>query len=174
MSLNLQPKGGAADDAGGDDFRARLRKRREHLAKGSTKLFVLPFYDESNEALGGQLLARYRRLSFDEITAVFNGGEDIVAMNAQFLINACDELLFHDESGYHPLVPGHKTTYTINLETEESLATILGVEHLPSAKDQLIAAFGESEFALNDHSGEVHRWMISANASDGEQALGEA
>lgn len=175
MSLNIGPKVGAVEGAdAGLDFRSRLRRRREQLTNGSTKLFVLPFYDTDNEELGGQLLARYRRLSLEESLKILNGDGDIIDRNAQFLIDACDEIVFRDADGYHPLVPGHKTTYTINLETGQSLATILGVEHLDSAREQMVAAFGESEFALSDHSGEVHRWMVSQNASDGEQALGEA
>jgi len=186
MSLNLGPKGpqggAAANAAQPGDYRARLRAAREQLAKGSTKRFVLPGYDADNPVLGGALIVRYRRLLADELTEAFrydrwadeSGKMDFVAANAQFLIDACVDMTIRDDQGDHPLVPGHETTYTINLDSGESLASIMGVDHITEARDQLVAIFGDNELVLNEHSEEVHRWMVSANSADGDQALGEA
>lgn len=177
------PEGAAGQAERPRSARDRLRARREKLAAGSTRLFVLPGYDGANEELGGQLVARYRRMLFDEITEAFrhdrwvdkNGKVDIVAANAQFLVDACVDIFIREPDGtVTPLVDGHPTTYTINLESGESLATILGVEHLPDVRAQLVAAFGDNELALNEHSGEVHQWMVAANDEDGETALGES
>lgn len=180
MSLNLEPKGGgaAARAIESGDFRARLRARREALAKDSTRVFVLPGYDVDNPEMGGwQLVARYRRLTIDERAEIFTAeriNKDVVAANTQFLVEACDEILYRDEHGLHPLVEGHKTTYALDTASGQSLGTILGLDDLPSVRDQIVAAFGENELAVGDHSGEVDRWMVSANDADGDQALGEA
>jgi hypothetical protein len=174
------PAGAAAAAAAPDDLRTRLRRHRAKLAADSTKLFVLPGYDKDNPELGGELLARYRRMGFEELAEAFKGvGESsepgkIVTANAQFLIDCCDEILFRDHSGLRPLVPGAKTTFTINLDTSESLATFLGIENRPTARDQLVEVFGGNELTVNQHSGDVHRWMISANRADAQAALGEA
>lgn len=171
--------GAAAQDNGAAGVRARLRAARERLAQGSTRLFVLPGYDTDNpELAGGQLVARYRRLTFEDLQKAFQGireGSDVVAANAQFLVDACEEILYRDPDGQlHELVEGAATTYTINLQTHQSLATVLGVEHEPTARDQLVAAFGGNELAVNEHSGLVHAWMTSANHADAETALGES
>jgi hypothetical protein len=155
--------------------RVRLRARQQQLARDSTRLFVLPGYDDTNGALGGQLLVRYRRMTFDEITRQrANGTDDTVAYNTQFLVDACDDIMIREPDGsLTPLVEGHKTTYTVNLDTGESLGTVLGFEHLTSAREQIVAAFGENELAVNIHAGEVHDWMTRANDADAETALGE-
>lgn len=173
------PSAGAAAGAARDlDPRTQMRMRREQLLKGSTRTFVLPGYDVDNEELGGwQIVARYRRLGFKKLQEIFTTSavaEDVVAVNVQFLVEACEEIFYRDHDGLHPLVSGHKTRYTVNLETSESLGTFLGVDHLPSMREQLVAAFGENELAVNDHSGDVHRWMISLNADDGQTAVGES
>lgn len=184
MSLPIVPKGAVGDHDEPRDPRARLRAARERLAKASTKLFVLPGYDDSNPELGGaQLVARYRRLTVEELAKAFgsdrlqrhreDGKLDSVAVNAQFLVDACDEIMLREPDGqFTPLVDGAKTTYTVNLETSESLGTFLGIEHLPSIRAQLVAAFGDNEIALNDHSEAVVDWMKYANQAD-EDSLGE-
>lgn len=165
---------GAAGEQG-PSVRDRLRARQRELAAGKTRLFVLPGYDQPDGPLGGQLVARYRRMTFDEITRQrANGTDDVVAYNAQFLVDACDEILIREPDGtITPLVEGHKTTYTVNLDTGESLGTLLGLEHLASIREQMVAAFGENELALNEHSGDVHAWMVRANDLDAEMAVGE-
>lgn len=186
MSLNLQPKAATAGAAGSaarpTDFRARLKAAREQLAKGSTHRFVLPGYDADNPVLGGELIVRYRRLLADELTEAFRydrwtdetGKMDVVAANAQFLIDACIDMELRDADGAQPLTDGYATTFTVNLESGESLATIMGLDEIREARDQMVAIFGDNELALNEHSDEVHRWMVSANSADGDQALGEA
>jgi hypothetical protein len=177
------PAGAAGDHEQPTSVRDRLRSRRGQLAKGSTRLFVVPGYDDESGPLGGQLVVRYRRMLFDELTDAFrrdrwideNGHVDTVAANVQFLVDSCDEILIREPDGtLTPLVEGHKTTYTVNLDTGESLGTVMGVDDLPTIRAQLVAEFGDNELTLNDHSGEVHRWMVSANDLDAETALGEA
>lgn len=167
------PEGAAGDQA--LSVRDRLRARQQQLARDSTRLFVLPGYDQPDGPLGGQLLARYRRMTFDEITRQrAQGTDDVVAYNTQFLVDACDEILLREPDGtLVPLVEGHKTTYTVNLDSGESLGTLLGFEHLPTAREQIVAAFGENELAVNMHAGEVHDWMTRANDADAEMAVGE-
>jgi hypothetical protein len=178
LGIRQKAPAGAAGEAPAS-VRDRLRARREQLAKGSTRLFVLPGYEE-NTVLGGQLVARYRRMTFEELTKAvpesgFGDAVDVVAKNAQFLVDACDEILIRETDGtLTQLVEGHKTTYTVNLETGESLGTLMGVENLPTIRAQLVAEFGDNELALNEHSFDVHRWMVSANDADGDTALGEA
>jgi hypothetical protein len=177
LGIRHKVPAGAAGDTHALTPRERLRASRQRLADGSTRLFVLPGY-ENNPELGGQLVARYRRLGFEELTAAFNrqgdGEVDVVAMNAQFLVDSCEEIMIRESDGtLTPLVDGHKTTYTVDLQTGQSLGTLMGVDNLPTIRDQLVAEFGGNELAVNEHSGDVHRWMVSANAVDAETALGE-
>lgn len=186
MALPIVPKGAAAEHEPPQDTRSKLRAARTRLARNSTRRFVLPGYDDSNPELGGaQLVIRYKRMTVEELDAAFgdarlkqhrgdDGKVDSVAINAQFLVDACDEILLLEPDGetLTALVPGHKTTYTVNLDTNESLGTFLGIEELPSIRAQLVAAFGDNEIALNDHSAVVVNWMRAANTAD-EDSLGE-
>lgn len=181
MSLDLHPKtpsGGAAEaDEAQRDPRVRLRARQAKLKKGSSRLFVLPGYDADNPEMDGvQLVARYNRLTDAEIREVLAPGqveEDLTAANAQFLIEACDEILYRDKHGLHQPVEGHKTKFELNLESGESFGTLVGVDDQPSIRAQMVEGFGGNDLLLNSHSGDVHRWMVDANAADNEQALGE-
>lgn len=185
MSLPIVPKGAVAEHEPQQDPRARVRAAREGLAKASTKRFVIPGYDETNTALGGaRLVARYRRMLVEELDEAFgverlnqhrgdDGKVDTVAVNAQFLADACEEITLHEPDGMVlPLVDGARITYKFDLATGESLGTFLGIEQLPSLRAQMVAAFGDNEIALNDHSKAVVDWMQSANTAD-EDSLGE-
>lgn len=183
LPIRRKPPEGAAGRREPAPVIQRLRARQQQLSQGSRRSFVLPGYDSGNEALGGELVAYYRRMTFDELEAVFAvdrwtddaGKYDVVAANAQFLSDACEDLEIHEPDGTRtPLIEGHATTYVINLASGQSLATLLGVDHLPSLRAQMVEAFGKNELALNEHSGVVHRWMVSANSADQEKALGEA
>lgn len=183
LPIRRKPTEGAAgQQEQGQSPRERLRAHRQALASTSTKTFVLPGYDADNGPLGGELLVRYRRMLVEELTEAFTrerwvdgeGKYDTVAANAQFLVDACEDITIREPDGsITPLVEGHETTYTVNLETGQSLGTIMGVEHLPSIREQLVAEFGDNEIALNEHSRVVHLWMTSANTADLEKALGE-
>lgn len=171
--LPIEPKdpGGAATAAedAGEDIVARIRRRHQQMAAASTRLFDLPGYN-------GEVVARYKRLTYEQLRKVlFQTDADVVGKNAQFLIDACDEILFREDDGtLTPVVAGCKTTFEFNLESRHSFATVLGIEHIDTLHGQVVEAFAGNELALNDHAGQVHAWMVAANALDEETVAGEA
>lgn len=164
------PGGAVADaEATSDNVIERLRRRREQLAQRTTEVFDVPGY-------GGELVCRYRRLTYDELRKVlFEGDATVVARNAQFLIAACEELLFRDDDGtLRPVREAGRVTYAQPLDiTGQRLAEVLGFEE-DLVADEVLTAFGGNELAMNEHAGEVHQWMVSANESDDETLVGES
>lgn len=152
-----QPVGGSLLDS--------IRARHAKLAADDAQheLFDIPGYD-------GQLVARYRRLTFEEMTEVRRHATNVVEYNADFLTAACDELLFCDRDG-NLVAPSD----TGPVRYDRQWAELLGLQ-LPDgagAREVVRATVALGDHALNDHSGEVSEWMRTGEAPE-RRLLGES
>ena len=130
----------------------RIRRRQEHLAEQSTELFVLAEYD-------GELAIRYRRLSLEKARHALTASSGIeVERYAQFLIEACDEILRRDGDRWVPLIDGQTTTFN-------TIGGALGFDN-ETVRQDVLAVFGGHEHLVAAHGDAVDAWMTSARADD--------
>lgn len=151
-----------------------LRKKFGELERTRVGDFDVPGYD-------GMLVARYRRLSTDEILnlakGVPQGTSDrrtlvraSAALNADFLAMACVELFARtDEGELQPLGDDYPMRY------DQSFAEMMGFEVTAEegAREVVMRTFDHNDLALKRHSDEVDEWMTSLSVRTDEDLLGK-
>jgi hypothetical protein len=161
MSLPLepvQPPGGAA--SGAADPLTLIRRRQQQLAANDTEVFEIAEY-------GGDLAIRYRRLPLAQYreTLLGSAGSEWERY-AQFLIEACDELLRRDPDGdLVPLVDGRKTTFN-------DVGQALGFPDDNTVRQDVLAVWGGNDIRLVAHGDEVAAWMRSAQDAADQEVVG--
>jgi hypothetical protein len=146
-----RPHEGAATDptappAG--SLAARLRAHRRALEDGRTETFALPEY-------AGELAIRYRRLGHEETQQVLFDPDipTVLERNAQFLIDACEEVHGLEDGQPVTLGPGGRA-----VRFDRDLAAVLGFD-AGTARDVVLQLFDGDENAVIEHSDEVYTWM---------------
>ncbi|HWT23167.1 MAG TPA: hypothetical protein VN213_06645 [Solirubrobacteraceae bacterium] len=152
-------------DAPGGSLLDAIRARHHQLEAddAQTELFDVPGYR-------GQLVARYRRLTFDEVAGLREHATTVVEYNADLLTLACEELLLCDEHGnlQRPSDDGP-------VRYDRQWARVLGIQldEKDGAREVLRRTIALGDHAVNDHSGEVYRWMRTGDAPE-RRLLGES
>jgi hypothetical protein len=123
---------------------------------------------------GSNAAVRYRRMRIeDRIRA--QGPEDadtVWERNAQFLIEACDEILArHPETGeLEPLIPGERVTFGWS-ETSKPLHEALSIPET-NVRRSVLRLFQGVDAALLRHAEEVDGWMGSVEDRTRERFAG--
>lgn len=124
---------------------------------------------------GCNVAVRYRRLAHDTRTKIFAGDGSLWELNAQFLIDACDEILFRNpgvkpgpdgDANLEPLVAGARVTFDLRPNESIPLHKALG-EHETDARRSVLRLFQGVDDELMRHADEVGGWMsrVSARAA---------
>lgn len=158
--LTVEPIPGAATAGAELDnpFEA-LRRQRARLAESNTEVFPLPGYDD--------LFARYKRLGLKETREITNDfATPEIERDAQFLIASCEEIWREvDEQHIH-----------VSYGYDDDLAVALGIrviDHdMGAARQVVLGTFGYHEHLVDEHSGEVYRWMVSTVMPSEDAAKG--
>ena len=162
MTLPIEPKTPVeAAAAAGEDPIAELRAIYDSVLAQQTEDFPIHGYD-------GRLIVRYRILAADRAREILNApGETTEQRHAQFLLEACDEILYRYNDGEVRRFPQGKVTYRLELGadgTEPSDATLDQVMGWPPATDArqiVLDMFGGKWGELNRHAVAVDRWMTT-------------
>ena len=127
---------------------------------------------ETFDIPGTNVAVRYHRLSQeDTLKAVTSEGSEW-ERNAQFLIDACQEILYRNPAGdLEPVKPGVKTTFAWTPESTP-LHTVLGRDDITDIRQSVLRLFQGAERVLILHAGQVDAWMDRLHAETEEKFSG--
>lgn len=107
---------------------------------------------------GTNIVVRYRRLSSEDSAAALTSEGEQWERNAQFLIAACDEILYRNPQGdLEPVQPGVTATFDFRPGESEALHKILGRDM--TARESVLHIFQGAERVLLLHAEAVDAWM---------------
>lgn len=189
MALNLTDSPGGLDPDAGDmratalgggqhvssNLKDALRKKFADLEKTRFGDFEVPGYD-------GLLIARYRRLTTEEVVALASGVDNVngsdrravarasSALNADFLGAACQELFAKGSDGaLQPL--GEEYPLKFDMHFADFMGFEVSTEE--GIREVVLRAFDHNELALKRHADEVDEWMTSLTVHLDGDSLGE-
>lgn len=132
--------------------------------RNQTEVFDIP---------GTNVAVRYRRLSQEDTLAAVTSDGSEWERNAQFLIAACDEILYRNPEGdLEPVTPGVKVTFDFRPGESEPLHKILGRDEITDLRESVLRLFQGAERVLILHAGQVDRWMDRLHAQTREEFSG--
>jgi hypothetical protein len=120
---------------------------------------------------GTRFAVRYRRLGYEDSMKALGGDGAAWECNAQFLIDACDEILARAQDGtLEPVKPGAKVTFAWAPDSEP-LHAVLGRDE-PDVRRSVLRFFQGAERVLLLHAQAVDAWMDSLLARAEEKFEG--
>lgn len=124
------------------------------------------------DVAGTHVAVRYRRLGYDESLKTLGGEGSFAERNAQFLIDACDEILYRDpETGdLGPVVPGARVTFDWRPDSTP-LHEALGRTET-DIRRSVLRLFKGAERVMLLHAQEVDAWMDTLRTADAEAFTG--
>lgn len=157
-------------------LRDALRARFEALPTSRVKDFDVPGYD-------GLLVARYRRMTTAEVTALTEHLPDVdpndresvvraaVCLNADFLCAACAELFGRKDGELQPL-----SDDGVPMRYDQSFAAMMGFDVTPEqgAREVLMRTLDHNELALKRHADDVDEWMTSLRPALDKDTVGKS
>lgn len=121
---------------------------------------------------GSNAAVRYRRMSYDAVRAALASDGNEVERNAQFLIEACDEILIRNTDGdLEPVITGERITFDLRPGESVSLAKALGADE-PDVRRSVLRLFKGVDQALLRHAQAVDAWMATARRTTAEKFAG--
>lgn len=163
MSIPLEHKPTAAPAAPGALDELRAIYTAIDTGEDQTEVFDV---DGTNVAI------RYRRLGVDRSREIFAGGTEAEAA-PQFLIDACDEILYRDpETGdLAPILPGERVTFDFRPGESIPLHQALGIEET-DIRRSVLRLFKGAERVMVLHARQVDAWMDTLRSSARETFQG--
>lgn len=166
MTLNLEhkpangtvPTGGALDE---------LRAVYEAIDTGDDQTEVFPVPSTNIEI-------RYRRLTIEKTREVLSLNGTEAERHAQFLIDACDEILYRnpDTGELAPIVEGVKVTFDYRPEDGTTpLHQVLGHE-VTDVRESVLRLFKGADRVMVLHARDVDAWMDTLHAESSEAFAG--
>lgn len=165
IELEHKPSDGASLEGAGGSPLDEMRAAYEAISSDveQTRLF---------DVEGVRAAVRYRRkLNSERLKIVRQARERDSGVaewevNAQFLIESCEEILFYDpETGEpKPLIDGQVVTFAVDpVRGTMTLASALGVEER-DARRSVLRLFQGVDDALLRHAEQVDAWMSSVRS----------
>lgn len=166
MGLEVEPKPAGDGDQPAVEPGAldELRAIYDAIDTGldQTEVFDIP---------GTSFAVRYHRLGYEESMKALSGDGSVWERNAQFLIDACDEILRRGDDGkLQPVKPGARVTFAWSPESEP-LHLVLGRDE-PDIRRSVLRLFKGAERVLLLHAQQVDAWMDRLQAETVEEFQG--
>lgn len=140
---------------------ARLRAQRRNLEQQATEEFEHPGYTG--------LVVTYRRLPATDATGILHGpgDETVLKRNAQFLVTACDRIVYRENGQDLLTFSGYTRELAEALEIDTDPES-----DLSEAQQIVFGTFGGHEQPLLLHGYAVHSWMLTLRKADDKTLLG--
>lgn len=164
MPLDLEHKP-TQDQAAAGGFLDELRAIYTAIDDDTTQTEVF-------DVEGSHAAIRYRRMLLEDRLRTQGGDGAVWETNAQFLIEACVEILHRDPATgeLEPAVPGKRVTFDWR-EDSTPLHDALGV-HETDVRRSVLRLFQGVDEALLRHAQAVDEWMAKADTRTAERFSG--
>lgn len=176
--MRVEPKTDAAGETGvppaGQTLLDELREVYDAIDDDDVQTEVF-------DVEGSRAAVRYRRLSFKQSQAALASDGELWEQNAQFLIEACDEILIRNpakkpgpkgDGDLEPLVEGQRVTFDLRPGESIPLHQALGVQET-DVRRSVLRLFQGADQVLLRHGAAVDLWMGTLRQRTRERFSGE-